>query len=31
MREADIISNRYLSDNQRFAQICNNTLFGGKN
>ena len=30
MQEKDIISNRYLAVNERFAQICNNTLFDGR-
>ena len=30
MQEKNVVTNSYLSDNRRFAQICNNALFGGR-
>lgn len=30
MRNKNAVSKSYLSDNQRFAQTCNNQLFGGR-
>lgn len=30
INQKDTVSKSYFSDSQRFAQVCNNALFGGK-